>query len=76
MIRESVPVRTACVLRSLSQCVELMGRLMGIAAKLAVPGWRWCARENVHAVNKDLLHICRMYIVQKPIREIKVKQWK
>ena len=73
MIRESVPVRTACVLRSLSQCVELMGRIMGIAVKLAVPGWRWHAMENVHAVNKDLLH---MYIVQKPISEIKVKQWK
>ena len=50
MIRDIVPVRrrrleigidtkTVCVLRSLSRCVEIMGRLMGIAAKLAVPGW-------------------------------------
>ena len=70
MFRESVRVQTACVLRSLPRCVELMARLTGIAAKLAVPGWRWPVRGNVLAVNKKMNYDIR------PIREIKLNKTK
>ena len=70
MFRESVHVQTASVLRFLPRCVELMARLTGIAAKLAVLGWRWPVRGNVLAVNKKMNYDIR------PIREIKLNKTK